>query len=172
MAPEWKYLLEQLQPQSLAVLSGLAGYREEEWQQLLAGFRPTIVLTPPLVRHLKAVMEEMLQGYLPVPADDLAAWVDKANELDKDDLAPAGGEVYVRMVEAVCETVVSLYALNVVSVLLNNLIKEKTGNKQPIPPAHELLKQINFTEVLKRIPAKLNPEGTKAGSGEQETGDQ
>lgn len=172
MAPEWKYLLDQLQPQSLAVLRGLPGYREEEWQQLLARFGPTLVLTPRLVRQLKAVMQEMLQGYLPVPADDLAAWVDKANELDKDDLAPAGGEVYVRLVEVVRDAVVSLYAINVVSILLNNLIKEKTGNKQPIPPAHELLKQINFTQVLKSISSKLNPEGTKAGSGEQETGGQ
>lgn len=156
MAPDWKYLLEHLHPQSFDTLRRTEGYDEEAWQALLTKYPAQVALTPQLIAELNGRLRETLQTETVINPENVTNLAREAEVAQQDDVVIAdGGVVSVPLV--VGATIVSLYFMNVVAVIINNTLRDKKEKKQDIPTPADILKHINFAEVVRNIPMLSKP---------------
>ena len=165
MAPDWKYLLEHLNPQLLEMLQSTAGYDEEVWQGLLAQYPAQMALTPQLINELDSRLKETIQTKTVIDPTYVVNLAREADFAQQDDVVIADGGV-VSVPVVVSTMVISLYFMNVVAVIINNTLRDKTEKKQDIPTPADILKHINFAEVIRNLPVlgKLSHEQPDKGN--------
>lgn len=158
MAPDWKFLLEQLYPQLLITLQQTEGFGPDEWDKLLSAYPETILLTPAVTAELENQLREIVGKNGLLEQRQIVQLAQNARAAKKNEPVMADGGAFTLLAVA-SSAVIALYLINVIGVIVNNKIRVKRDKEQDIPPASDVLKQLNVAQTLKNLPgfSKLFP---------------